>query len=133
MIYTDHPAITFWSDYLREFEKAAVDSQAIYKVWWRNEFKEGTNEGKQQKRLWDRFVHSPEITNITTFRRIGCWLAESGTGGKTHLEQRRMGGSPVNDRGNTSIIWQRFQLPAAATGRTDYMFAGKRFRTIRDS
>ena len=42
MIYTDHPAITFWSDYLREFEKAADDSQAIYKVWWRNEFKERT-------------------------------------------------------------------------------------------
>ena len=42
MIYTDHPAITFWSDYLREFEKVTDDSQAIYKVWWRNEFKERT-------------------------------------------------------------------------------------------
>ena len=35
MIYTDHPAITFWSDYLREFEKAAEDSQFHYTVWWK--------------------------------------------------------------------------------------------------
>jgi Flavin containing amine oxidoreductase len=66
MIYTDHPAITFWSDYLREFEKAADDSQAIYKVWWRNEFKEGTNEvvGLRNPGLGERPIW-----------RSGAWLA----------------------------------------------------------
>ena len=90
MIYTDHPAITFWSDYLREFEKAADDSQAIYKVWWRNEFKEDTNEGKQQKRLWDRFVQFArdyEHHDFSTDRLLACGIRDWGKdpfGGAAH-------------------------------------------------
>ena len=90
MIYTDHPAITFWSDYLREFETAADDSQAIYKVWWRNEFKEDTNEGKQQKRLWDRFVQFArdyEHHDFSTDRLLACGIRDWGKdpfGGAAH-------------------------------------------------
>src|SRR5262245_12465758 len=77
--------------------------------------------------------NSPGITNITTSRPIACWFAESGTGGKTHLEERRMVGSPVKNRGSTSTTSRLFQFRAALTGRTDCIFAGKLFRTIRDS
>src|SRR5262245_56990785 len=119
--------------YRREFEKAADDDQAIYKCGGETNSKRVPARGNSKSVYGIALSNSPGITNITTFRPIGCWLAESQTGGRTHLEERRMVGSPLNDRGNTSIIWQRFQLPAAATGRTDYMFAGKRFRTIRDS
>ena len=38
MIYTDHPAITFWSDYLREFKQAAEPDQVYYTTWWRDKF-----------------------------------------------------------------------------------------------
>jgi len=90
MIYTDHPAITFWSDYLREFEKAADDNQGIYKVWWRNEFKESTSEGKQQKRLWDRFVQFArdyEHHDFSANRLLACGIRDWGKdpfGGAAH-------------------------------------------------
>nr|WP_281720613.1 FAD/NAD(P)-binding protein [Nitrosomonas nitrosa] len=38
MIYTDHPAITFWSDYLREFKQAAEPEQTHYTIWWKDKF-----------------------------------------------------------------------------------------------
>lgn len=36
MFYTDHPAISFWSDYLREFESSGPNSQEHCKIWWRD-------------------------------------------------------------------------------------------------
>jgi hypothetical protein len=103
MIYTDHPAITFWSDYLREFEKAADDSQAMYKVWCgETNLKSVPKRGNSKSDYGIGLSNSPGITNIMTFRPIACWLAESGTGAKTHLEERRMVGSPVKNRGYAS-------------------------------
>lgn len=38
MIYTDHPAITFWSEYLREFEQAEERNQYHHTVWWKDRY-----------------------------------------------------------------------------------------------
>lgn len=36
MIYTDYPALTFWSDYLREFQSAAEPEQLHSTIWWKD-------------------------------------------------------------------------------------------------
>ena len=90
MIYTDHPAISFWSDYLRKFKSAAEVSQERYTFWWRGQVGRDTFAGKQQARLWDRFVQFArdyEHHDFSPERLLVCGIRDWGKepfGGAAH-------------------------------------------------
>lgn len=97
MIYTDHPAITFWSDYLREFKQTAETEQMRYTVWWKDKFPLPSFErmsawGGQWKdlaRLWkditgNEIDHNNEIAVKEKWLQMqGWWAAQSAQRQKT--------------------------------------------------
>jgi hypothetical protein len=104
MIYTDRPAITFWSDYLRTKESnqnqpdqeptedPQLESQEIAKTWFLNLRKEPLHPGAPQEnriivkesgypRLWQRFVQFArdyEHHDFTQDRLLACGMRDWG-------------------------------------------------------
>ena len=87
MIYTDHPAITCWSDYLRDFQQAADPDQFHYNVWWRDrialpsgpkEFdcvEEWKGAGQDIVLMWKKETNRSS-SNQEEWKQIQTWWAE---------------------------------------------------------